>query len=34
MTSDFTWACVGEPTLTFATPLADDQDADDLVDVA
>lgn len=26
MTSDFTWACVGEPTLTFAPPLADDDD--------
>ena len=28
MTSDFTWACVGEPALTFATPLADDELAD------
>ncbi len=33
MTSDFTWACVGEPTLTFATPLAADAaDVDDDAD--
>ena len=32
MTSDFTWACVGEPTLTFAAPAADEADAD-LADV-
>jgi len=32
MTSDFTWACVGEPVLTFAAPLAADDEADDLVD--
>lgn len=26
MTSDFTWSCVGEPVLTFATPLALEDD--------
>jgi hypothetical protein len=31
MTSDFTWACVGEPTLTFVPPVVADAAADDLV---